>query len=45
MFVAKSTRERPLSDKLVWTSAIYGMAGLYSLSVGQHYLGIGQFIT
>lgn len=50
-FTAKSTiidpndKNRPLTDKLVWTSLIYGCASLYSVRVGQHAMAALQLIT
>ncbi|TFJ81418.1 hypothetical protein NSK_007379 [Nannochloropsis salina CCMP1776] len=36
---------RPISDKLVWSSCVYGIAGVYSLYLGQYAFGTLQIVT
>lgn len=36
---------RPFSDKLVWSSYVYGVAGLYSFHLGQYAFGTLQVVT
>ncbi|GAB5033510.1 Hypothetical protein NocV09_01400440 [Nannochloropsis oceanica] len=36
---------RPYCDKLVWSSYVYGLAGLYSLYLGQYAFGTLQLVT
>jgi hypothetical protein len=36
---------RPLWDKCVWSSLVYGLAGVYSLWLGQYALGTLQLVT
>ena len=37
--------QRPVWDKTVWSSLVYGFAGLYSLFLGQYALGTLQIVT
>jgi hypothetical protein len=43
--VKAEDRRRPFVDKLVWSSSVYAIAGAYSISVGQHAIGLLQILT